>query len=814
MLSIVRSPKMRSLSDAINWCVMGQNDIIVTKCADLFSVIRYRPPDKASSSPEQLLAGRMALNRAILRYGRRWGLWFSADRFETTTYDEAEWPDPISRLIDEKRKSLFTTTNTQFSTDHHICILYSPQDWETGSLAAKFEHANAEERTDEKRIDAELEKFTRGRDDLMKHLKSFMPESRLLEGSELLEHLYTTINTKRRKVKLDPFPLWVSEYLAETEFLGGRKPMLGDHHLRTIKIKGLPSETAPGVFDELNALPFPYRRVARWIPFDREDAQKELEARKKAWAEKRVPLLRKIVSRYFSDDGSRDNEDAKHRMEMADAALMALASSDYNFGLWTHTVTVSHPDIDVLNERIKQIQLILESKGFGAPVATDDAMSVWIGNLPGHPHGDLGRFVGCSLSFADILPATAVWEGPKKDYHLDGPPLLRGISEGGIPFRMCLHRPGSDVGHSLIIGATGAGKSTLIAAMVAGHRKYPDSRVIIIDRGASARCITLALGGEFHSLAADDAAVSLQPLWKITPNDQNELAWAFEWIVSCLIGEGLNPSPSQKREITLALEILATRPNHMKTLTVLRALIQDDDVKLAISPFCLGGAHGDLLDNSEMRLGERSDVTCFETATLLERPSAVGPVLSVVFHEIERGFDGRPTELFVDEAGTALDHPHISGKLREWLKQARKKNVAVILATQSLIDIDQSSIKEVISESCPTRIYTANPAALERNSASILANFGLSKEQIKIIAQLSPKREYVFTNQDGWRRFELCFSDLELAFFGRNSPVDQKAMDRVLAQGPKNDFARRWLIHCSIKPDGLPEQQIFMQAAE
>lgn len=794
---------------------MGQKDIIVTKNAELFSIIRYRPPDMASSSPEQLLACRAALNRAVLRFGKSWCLWFSADRFETNAYDNADWPEPVSQLIDERRRAFFTAPGRQFSTECHICILYSPADWAIGKLAARFEHALAEERTDTKRLDAEFETFLRGRDDLIKHLRSFMPECQLLEGSDLLGHLHSTINTRRRKVKVDPFPLYVAEHLVDDEFLGGRKPMLGEHHLRTIRIKGLADETTPGVFDELNALPFPYRRVARWIPFDREDAQKELEARKKAWADRRVPLLRKILARYVGDDGSRDNEDAKRRMEMADAALIALASSDFNFGLWTHTVTVSHPDIDVIGERIKQIQLILESRGFGAPMALDDAMSVWIGSLPGHPHGDLGRFVGCSLSLADILPATAVWEGPQHDQHLGGPPLLRGISDGGTPFRICLHRPSSDVGHTMIIGMTGAGKSTLVAAMIAGHRKYHGSRIIVIDRGASARCITLALGGEFHSLANDDAAVSLQPLAHITPDDPNELAWAFEWIVGCLTGEGAAPTPSQKEQITLALQNLATRPNRQKTLSVLRALIQDEqgNIKPALAPFCLGGPHGDLLDNDMMRLGTQNDVICFETSALLERPSAVGPVLAVVFHEIERGFDGRPTMLIVDEAGTALDHPLIAGKLRQWLKQARKQNVAVILSTQSLVDLETSSIKEVISESCPTRIFTANSSAMERNSAAILASFGLSKKQIKIISELSPKREYVFTNPDGWRRFELAFSDLELAFFGRNSPADQKAMDRALIAGPRQDFARRWLIHCGINPDGLPEPISFPLAA-
>lgn len=342
--------------------------------------------------------------------------------------------------------------------------------------------------------------------------------------------------------------------------------------------------------------------------------------------------------------------------------------------------------------------------------------------------------------------------------------------------------------------------------MIAGHQKYPGSRVIVIDRGASAKGITLALGGSFHELAGDDAAVSLQPLAFI--DQAAELGWAFEFALGCLAQEGVVATPRQKEEITLALQTLATRPQNQRTLTMLRALIQDDAVKTALGPFCLGGACGTLLDNDEHRLGAGADVVCFETATLLERPTAVGPVLATVFHMIERGLDGRPTLLVIDEAWAVLDHPLLAAKLREWLKTARKANVAVIIATQSLVDIASSSIREVLSESCPTRIYTANSRALERATAATYASFGLTPKQIAIIAELRPKAEYVVTVPGGWRRIELALSPVELAFIARNRPEDRAAMDRVLTAGPRDEYPWRWLAHCGFDAENIARWRI------
>ena len=65
-------------------------------------------------------------------------------------------------------------------------------------------------------------------------------------------------------------------------------------------------------------------------------------------------------------------------------------------------------------------------------------------------------------------------------------------------------------------------------------------------------------------------------------------------------------------------------------------------------------------------------------------------MLTYLFHRLEERFDGRPTLLVLDEAWVFLDHPLFAARIREWLKVLRKKNVAVVFATQSLADIADS----------------------------------------------------------------------------------------------------------------------------
>ncbi len=132
------------------------------------------------------------------------------------------------------------------------------------------------------------------------------------------------------------------------------------------------------------------------------------------------------------------------------------------------------------------------------------------------------------------------------------------------------------------------------------------------------------------------------------------------------------------------------------------------------------GPFGHLLDAAEDKLSF-GDVECFETETLMrDAAGAVPPVLTYLFHRLDARFDGSPTLLILDEAWVFLDDPLFAARIREWLKTLRKKNVAVVFATQSLADIANSTIAPAVIESCPQRIFLPNDRAVEPRGAARL----------------------------------------------------------------------------------------------
>jgi type IV secretion system protein VirB4 len=302
------------------------------------------------------------------------------------------------------------------------------------------------------------------------------------------------------------------------------------------------------------------------------------------------------------------------------------------------------------------------------------------------------------------------------------------------------------------------------------------------------------MNGDWHDLGgalSDDTSepVALQPLALI--DDAAERGWAAEWIANILAREKISITPEAKDHLWSALSSLASAPVAERTLTGLSVLLQSQGLKRALQPYCLGGPYGRLLDAEAERLGE-AEVQAFETEGLIGTAAAPA-VLAYLFHRIEGRLDGRPTLLIVDEGWLALDDEGFAGQLREWLKTLRKKNASVVFATQSLSDIDGSSIAPAIVESCPTRVFLPNERAIEPQITAIYRRFGLNDRQIEIVARATPKRDYYCQSRRGNRLFELGLGPVALAFCAASSKTDHAAIERVLAEHGRDAFTPAWL---------------------
>jgi type IV secretion system protein VirB4 len=777
------------LADFLPWVALVGDGVVLNKDGSFQRTARFRGPDLDSAVPAELVAVAGRLNNAFRRLGSGWAIFVEAQRHEAAIYPDSRFPDPASALVDAERKAGFEEAGAHFESSYFLTFLYLPP----AEDAARAESWLYEGR-DRGGADAHeaLRGFADRTDRILQLVDAFVPECAWLDDAETLTYLHSTVSTKRHRVRVPETPIYLDALVADQSLTGGLEPRLGDMHLRILTIVGFPTATTPGILDELNRLAFPYRWSTRAVLLDKTDATKLLTRIRRQWFAKRKSIAAILKEVMTNEASVLVDTDAANKAADADLALQELGADYAGQAYVTATVTVWDADPRIAAEKLRLVEKVIQGRDFTAMPETINAVDAWLGSLPGHVYANVRQPPLSTLNLAHMIPLSAVWAGPEQDEHFTAPPLLFGKTEGSTPFRLSLHV--GDVGHTLIVGPTGAGKSVLLALMALQFRRYDRAQVFAFDFGGSIRAAALAMGGDWHDLGggltegADDS-VSLQPLARI--DDAAERAWAADWISAILSRESVAITPEVKEHIWTALTSLASAPPTERTLTGLSVLLQSNDLKQALRPYCVGGPYGRLLDAEVEHLGEAT-VQAFETEGLIGTGAAAA-VLAYLFHRIEDRLDGRATLIIIDEGWLALDDEGFAGQLREWLKTLRKKNASVLFATQSLSDIDGSAIAPAIIESCQTRILLPNERAIEPQITAIYRRFGLNDRQIEILARAMPKRDYYCQSRRGNRLFELGLSDVALALCAASSKSDQTAIAQTVAEHGRDGFLAAWL---------------------
>ena len=574
--------RSQSLADYLPWAALVQKGVILNKDGSFQRTARFRGPDLDSATPAELVAATARLNNALRRLGSGWAIFIEAQRQPAGPYPESVFPDPASRLVDAERRAQFDEEGAHFDSRYFLTFLWLPPAEDAARAEGWLYEGRAHDGADWR---AALAGFVDRSDRVLALIEGFMPEAEWLDDEETLTYLHSCVSTRRQRVRMPETPMHLDAILPDEDLTGGLEPSLGRAHLRTLTVMGFPSQTWPGLLDDLNRLAFPYRWATRAICLDKTDAAKVLGRIRRQWFAKRKSIMAILKEVMTNEASVLMDSDAANKALDADAALQELGSDLIGEAYVTATVTVWHEDARVADERLRLVEKAIQGRDFTCMRETVNAIEAWLGSLPGQAYANVRQPPISTLNLAHIMPFSAVWSGPERDEHFAAPPLFFARTEGSTPFRFSLHV--GDVGHTLIVGPTGAGKSVLLALMALQFRRYEGAQVFAFDFGGSIRAAALACEGDWHDLGGalseeSPEPVALQPLARI--NEAAERAWAAEWVAALLARETVAVTPELKEHMWTALTSLASAPVQERTITGLAVLLQSNALKQALQP--------------------------------------------------------------------------------------------------------------------------------------------------------------------------------------------------------------------------------------
>ncbi|WP_405354707.1 ATPase [Fusobacterium polymorphum] len=810
------------LSTYIPWIAMIDEGVILNKNGTFQKTLKFRGYDLDSATIYELQNSNGRLNNVLTRLEGNWTMHIEARRVHSKEYESTEIENFALKLIDDERKNKFQS-GTYFESEYYLTLTYLT----SVDTEKKLKNFFIEEEKTAENIDKSLENFKKEFKEIKGLFKDLFLEVQELSKEETYEYLHSCVSIKNHKIIVPEVPMYISNYLCDSDMVGGLKPKLGNKHMRCISLQGFPNFTVPCMFDELNRLGFEYRWVTRFMFLSKQEALSKLEKKWKATFSGRISMLKRVMMELTGDkEPTKIDEDALEKADEINTQLNLTRADILAQGFYCCAIVVYGDTSEEVDDRALEIEKTINKLGFITINETVNCVETFLGAIPGNIYNNVRTPILNTVSLCHLLPTSSVWAGDKWNKELNMPPLVYTQTKGSTAFRFNLHV--GDIAHTCIIGPTGAGKSTALGLINAQYKKYPNSQVFIFDKGGSARILTYAVGGTFFDLGVDN--LTFQPLRGIgilkdnleeeerkmkSSKEKNggifseldkqkilnkekerayrELEWANEWVLEIFVQENIELNQVQKTKIWQALELLATSEEKFRTISNLKTSLNDRELKDTLEKYTIKGALGRYFDSDEENF-TFSDWQVFEMEKIMNVKSAVTPLLSYLFHKVEEKLIGRPSIIVLDECWLFIDNEQFAGKIREWLKVLRKKKAGVIFATQELGDIDKSKLFTTILDSCLTKIFLPNANALSDNYFKTYKKFGLNSKEIQIIAEATPKKEYYYKSPKGSRLFELVLGENTLKLVGANDPEIQKeAKELYELVGNGENFTRKYL---------------------
>ncbi len=795
-------------SDLLQYDCLIEDDILLLKNGSLLTAFSYRGVDMSQMPVDEQVMMTNMISKAIFELGTGWTINFDSVRVETPKYSDrafSSFKNKISYAIDEERRQLFNAKDTMFTSINFISLTYTPP----LLMQTKFVDSMYTESNDKDSIsfaEKNLIFFKNKLDNFFSVISAVLKISRL--GTEeyiyedgtkcyrntLLEYLHYCLTGKSQPINLPKSPINIDLLIGGEDFYTGVTPKIGNQFISCIAIDGFPVESYPTILYKLSDIPINSRFSTRFICIDKLEAETRLKKIKSKWSQSQRGMISILLNQPQTE--SNTNWDA---VEMTNDAIegITLQQSDRAvFGYYTANVILMEEDEEVLKDYSLRIKKIITNLGFNARIESINTVEAFIGSIPGHNLENIRRFFIHSLNLGDLIPKNTVWTGhehaPCNFYPNESPALMECVTTGNTPYHFNLHV--ADVGHTLVVGPTGAGKSTFLATIVSQAFRYKDATVFVFDKGMSMFTLCKALNGQHFELASNECNLVFNPFQYI--DTQEDRLWLVNFIESILQLNNVEINPSVSKSIYEAVNYLYNLkqedPAFIPTITDFKSQLHHTTMNLQeiIDLYDIAGAFTGFFSGKNDNLS-LSDFTVFEIEHLMNLEDKILlPVLDYLFRRIDKMLNGQPAFVVLDEAWIAFQNPIFSKKIIEWLKVFRKRNCAVILATQNLMDASMKS-DDLLTEliiSTASKVFLPNAAATKIDFATIYKKFGLNDQQINIIASAIPKKHYYHYTSEGARLFELALGKLALAFVAVSTTPEIKEIKSLISQ-----YGEQWV---------------------
>jgi type IV secretion system protein VirB4 len=424
-----------------------------------------------------------------------------------------------------------------------------------------------------------------------------------------------------------------------------------------------------------------------------------------------------------------------------DEALDSAMSGEFAFGLHHLTILCIQDTLKKTETALSLATVQLSNCGINGVREKINLEPAYWAQLPGNNDYMARRSTVNTLNIASFASFHNYPTG-KRDGNHWGNALTVLNTSSGTPYFFNFHI--RDVGHTMIVGPTGAGKTVLLNFLCAQAQKFRP-KLFFFDKDRGAEIFVRSIGGIYIIPSASKVS-GFNPFQLADTLENRSFLVEF---LKALVSTDIKSIPAHEvdriNEAVAGNFKIPKEKRRLRNLAPFMGLMGPGTIAGRLAKWHSNGSHAKLFDN-ELDLIDLDASRTFgiEMAHILQDKEAIGPVLLYLFHRIQNSISGEPTMIVLDEAWALIDNPVFAPKIKDWLKVLRKLNAMVVFATQSVEDATKSDISDTLVQQTSTQIFLPNLKA----TSVYRSVFRLSEREFNLVRTTDPSSRFFLVKQD------------------------------------------------------------------
>jgi len=759
-----------ALSAHINLYGFWTETAFLTKSGDLGMVLSVAGVDYESLDNDEQQYAVKRLESALKSFGEGFHVYQYLFKTNRPDIPFARYDDElIDAAIDQRRQYFESKRDRLYEVELFYVIVLEGARSKTGILSAlarmprdpqgAIRELKAQFTNDNmkvllrKQIDTDMVRLEQCVQNFTRHLADLMPievqgqQAQFRFFRRLLNFDEWRIAGRPQSTQYLDFQVVNSNIEAERDHL-----RVGDHFVRILTMKEAIAETRPLVLDRLFKIEGNFYVVTEWTPLSMAKARKEVDKRRRHFNMSKSGFVSQIGSDPAKTN-QRDvliDESKQADIENLGECLRALGDGQ-TLGDFSLTVVLYSTDLQTINQEMGEFTGVFTNADGALFTETYNQLNALFATVPGNYAQNLRKMYLLNSNYADLSFLFTIHPGEKTNPHLRSEYLAVLETDNATPYYLNLHN--GEVAHTLILGMTGSGKSFLCNFLLTNAQKYRP-QTYIFDIGGSFQSLTEIFGGTYLNVGQESRDFTINPF--SLPESKENLQFLFSFFRVLIEGNDKRYKLDFKEERKLweAIERMYVVAPEQRTLSTFSQII--GELKERLHRWTKEGQYGFLFDNVEDTLSF-SKFQTFNFAGWGDAPEVLEPLLFYVLHRASNEI-ANPAKLatfktfLLDEAWLFIKNETIRSYIVAAQKTWRKHNAAMILATQSIKELEESGMLAIVAESCPTKIFLANP---EMNRQVYREAFHLNDTEIDIIADLIPPGEMLIRKAQSSKKVRL-----------------------------------------------------------